>query len=57
MDKHTNPISYLLGLVITEHNPAKANEIDKPVLTHELNKVLIYLSSIYGVDIELDKND
>lgn len=56
MDKHTNPISYLLGLVIEEHNPAKAENLDKPILTHELNQVLIYLAGIYGVDIELDKN-
>ena len=56
MEKHTNPINYLLGLVIEEHNPTKAQEEDKPILTHELNQVLIYLSEIYGVDIELDKN-
>ena len=56
MDKHTNPISYLLGLVIEEHNPAKAMELEKPILTHELNQVLIYMAGIYGVDIELDKN-
>lgn len=56
MDKHTNPISYLLGLVIEEHNPAKALELDQPILTHELNQVLIYLAEVYGVDIELDKN-
>ena len=55
MDKHTNPISYLLSLVIIEHNPAKAQETEKPILTHELNQVLIYLAGVYGVDIELDK--
>lgn len=55
MDKHTNPINYLLGLVITEHNPAKADEDPQPILTHELNKVLIYLAEVYGVDVELDK--
>ena len=56
MDKHTNPISYLLGLVIEEHNPAKAEELEKSILTHELNQVLIYMAGVYGVDIELDKN-
>ena len=56
MDKHTNPISYLLGLVIVEHNPSKAEELEKPILTHELNQVLIKMAGIYGVDIELDKN-
>lgn len=55
MDKHTNPISYLLGLVIEEHNPVKAQEMERPILTHELNRVLIKLAGVYGVDIELDK--
>ena len=31
-------------------------ELEKPILTHELNQVLIYMAGIYGVDIELDKN-
>lgn len=38
MDKHTNPINYLLSLVIDEHNPDKVDEIEdyQPIVASEL---------------------
>ncbi len=57
MDKHTNPINYLLSLVIDEHNPDKVDEIEdyQPIVASELNQVLVHLSDIHGVEIEVNK--
>lgn len=59
MDKHTQPINYLLSLVIDEHNPDKIeyNDADEypPIVAAELNQVLVHLSKIYGVEIEVNK--
>lgn len=57
MDKHTNPINYLLSLVIEEHNPDKVDEMDnyKPIVASELNQVLVHLSDVHGVEIEVNK--
>lgn len=59
MDKHTQPINYLLSLVIDEHNPDKVyNDSDNkypPIVASELNQVLVYLSEKRGVEIEVNK--
>lgn len=56
MDKHTQPINYLLSLVINEHNPDKFVDEDcPPIVASELNQVLVHLSKIYGVEIEVNK--
>lgn len=57
MDKHTQPINYLLSLVIDEHNPDKADSDDdyEPIVASELNQVLVYLSKKRGVEIEVNK--
>ncbi len=54
-EKHTNPLQYLLSLVIDEHNPIEEEET--VIIANELNKVLIRLGEIEGVDIELNKQN
>lgn len=52
-DKHTNPLQYLLSLVIDKHDPLE--EEQTPIIAKELNQVLIRLGEIEGVDLELNK--
>ena len=58
MDKHTQPINYLLSLVIEEHNPDKIDSDSDgkypPIVASELNQVLVYLSEKRGVEIEVN---
>lgn len=52
-DKHTNPLQYLLSLVIEKHDPLE--EEKEPIIAKELNQVLIKLGELEGVDLELNK--
>lgn len=58
LEKHTNPINYLVGLIIEEHNPERYKEQENttPIIASDLNKVLVYLSIIHGVELDLNKN-
>ena len=57
LEKHTNPINYLVGLIIEEHNPERYKEEEHPpIIASDLNKVLVYLSIIHGVELDLNKN-
>lgn len=58
LEKHTHPINYLLGLIIEEHNPNRFKEEEHPpIIAKELNKVLTHLAIIYGVELDLNKNN
>ena len=54
-EKHTNPLQYLLSLVIDKHDPLE--EEQTPVIAKDLNKILIRLGELEGVDLELNKKN
>lgn len=67
IDKHQNPINYLLNKVIIDHNSNISNNTDKdkekplvknadnPVYTQHLNLVLIELAKKDGIDLTLNR--
>lgn len=67
VDKHQNPINYLLNKVIIDHNANIGNSADKdkekpqvenadnPVYTQHLNMVLIELAKKDGIDLTLNR--
>lgn len=63
IDKHTNPINYLLQKVILKHDyEATKTELEFPtnnytyVITDDLLAIIVELSKKYGVDVPLGNN-
>lgn len=56
LNKHTDPISYILPLLL-KHNPNAKEDGEDVIRTDELNKLILFVSKKLGLNItELDKN-
>lgn len=54
VDKHQNPLNYLLCQLIDEHNPNEANKLGY-VYTKELNAAIRHLAEIKGIELTLNR--
>lgn len=54
VDKHQNPLNYLLCQLIDEHNPDEANELGY-LYTNELNAAIRHLAEVEGIDLILNR--
>lgn len=54
VDKHQNPLNYLLCQLIEEHNPDEANELGY-LYTNELNAAMRHLAEVEGIDLILNR--
>ncbi len=54
VDKHQNPLNYLLCQLIDEHNPDESNELGY-LYTNELNAAIRHLAEVEGIDLILNR--